>query len=165
MLWLHGFSTYTSFPAWQAQIVISACQWFGVAIEMAWRFLSSSAFRTSFTHTGSGPPLLEMGSRCFLYVRVSGSMRYAISTPFIPRYAAVWAVPRSFRPATAIRTASLAPSTLPDDLVPAMVTVAAVASVALKKRRRVGCMKQCSVNEGESKPEVGSDWLPTGIEF
>ena len=25
-LWLHGFSTYTSLPAWQLQIVINACQ-------------------------------------------------------------------------------------------------------------------------------------------
>ena len=32
-LWLHGFSTYTSLPAWQAQIVISECQWLQVAIE------------------------------------------------------------------------------------------------------------------------------------
>ncbi|MGC3965967.1 MAG: hypothetical protein QM775_00935 [Pirellulales bacterium] len=51
-LWLHGFSTYTSLPAWQAQIVISECQWFGVAIDTASRFLSSSALRMSCTCCG-----------------------------------------------------------------------------------------------------------------
>ena len=33
-VWLHGFSTYTSLPAWQAQIASSVCQWLGVAIEI-----------------------------------------------------------------------------------------------------------------------------------
>src|SRR5439155_19797045 len=45
--WLQGFSTYTSFPAWQAQIVIKECQWFGVAMEIASTSLFSSSFRTS----------------------------------------------------------------------------------------------------------------------
>src|SRR5438552_3365782 len=43
----HGFSTYTSLPAWQAQIAISACQWLGVAIEIASMVGSSSNRRTS----------------------------------------------------------------------------------------------------------------------
>src|SRR5437870_2767912 len=44
--------------------------------------------------------------------------------------------PRPLRPATPIRIVSLAPSTLPDDLVPAMVIVAAAARVPFKKLRR-----------------------------
>src|SRR3954453_14491052 len=45
--------------------------------------------------------------------------------------------PRPFRPATPIRMTSLAPTTWPDDLVPAMVMVAAVARVVFRKSRRV----------------------------
>src|SRR5213082_2317019 len=40
-LWLIGFSTYTSLPAWQAQMVINECQWLQVATEMASSSLSS----------------------------------------------------------------------------------------------------------------------------
>ena len=47
IVWLHGFSTYTSLPAWQPQMVSSECQWLGVAIEMASRSLSSRALRMS----------------------------------------------------------------------------------------------------------------------
>src|ERR671919_259377 len=42
-LWLIGFSTYTSLPAWQAQIVISECQWLQVATDTASSSLSSKA--------------------------------------------------------------------------------------------------------------------------
>ena len=48
-----GFSTYTSLPAWQAQMVCSVCQWFGVAIEIASIVLSSRNLRTS-AHVGTG---------------------------------------------------------------------------------------------------------------
>src|SRR5215211_7752517 len=51
-LWLIGFSTYTSLPAWQAQIVISECQWLQVAIETASSSLSSRALRMSWTVWG-----------------------------------------------------------------------------------------------------------------
>src|SRR3954469_727670 len=43
--------------------------------------------------------------------------------------------PRPFSPATPMRMASLAPTTWPDDLVPATVTVAAAARVLRKSRR------------------------------
>jgi hypothetical protein len=39
-------------PAWQAQIAISACQWFGVAIEIASILGSSSSRRTSMNVRG-----------------------------------------------------------------------------------------------------------------
>ena len=52
-LWLTGFSTYTSLPAWQAQMVARACQWLGVAIEMASIDLSSSRRRMSWTILGA----------------------------------------------------------------------------------------------------------------
>ena len=54
-LWLTGFSTYTSLPAWHAQIVASACQWLGVAIEMASIDLSSRTRRMSCTTLGAVP--------------------------------------------------------------------------------------------------------------
>src|SRR5437867_10548604 len=90
-LWLSGFSTYTSLPAWHAQIVMSACQWFGVAIEIASSDLSSRALRTSGMSLGTGRfdgfGGGALGAGFFLlipaswssrswYVRVSGSMRY-----------------------------------------------------------------------------------------
>ena len=46
-------------------MVISECQWFGVAIEIASRSLSSSALRMSCTHFGALPPL----SRIFRLAR------------------------------------------------------------------------------------------------
>src|SRR5271157_3518337 len=45
--------------------------------------------------------------------------------------------PRPCRPATPMRMTSLAPSTRPDDFVPAMVIVAAAARVDFKNLRRV----------------------------
>ena len=54
MLCVIGFSTYTSLPAWQAQIVASECQWFGVASEMASMLLSSRTRRMSCSTFGAG---------------------------------------------------------------------------------------------------------------
>ena len=54
-LWLTGFSTYTSLPAWQAQIAASECQWLGVAIETASISGSSKTRRRSWTYFGSAP--------------------------------------------------------------------------------------------------------------
>jgi hypothetical protein len=44
---VNGFSTYTSFPAAQASIVTSACQWSGVATTTASTARSSSSRRKS----------------------------------------------------------------------------------------------------------------------
>ena len=55
MLWLIGFSTYTSFPAWQAQIVMSACQWSGAAIVTASMSRLSRTRRKSVSGFGSPP--------------------------------------------------------------------------------------------------------------
>src|SRR5215204_4859579 len=55
MLWLAGFSTYTCLPAWQAQIVPSACQWLGVANETALISLSSKTLRISHSVAGFTP--------------------------------------------------------------------------------------------------------------
>src|SRR5512139_276845 len=54
-LWVGGFSTYTSLPAWQAQTADGACQWSGVAETMAVTDLSSRALRKSFSTLGSLP--------------------------------------------------------------------------------------------------------------
>src|SRR5438874_10649374 len=54
----------------------------------------------------------------------------------MPDQAPTWLPPRPLRPATAMRTVSLAPRTRPEDLVPAMVT-RAPAPAALRKSRRV----------------------------
>src|ERR1700722_6837229 len=55
----------------------------------------------------------------------------------MPAYAPTWALPRPFKPATAMRIASLAPRTRPDDLVPAMVIVAIAAREPFTKLRLV----------------------------
>ncbi len=47
-----GFSTYTCLPACSAQIVASACQWFGVAMMTASTSLSSMTRRRSCTKPG-----------------------------------------------------------------------------------------------------------------
>src|SRR5262245_33659890 len=54
----------------------------------------------------------------------------------MPLKAPTWEPPRPFRPATPTRMTELAPSTRPDDLVPATVMVAAAARVVLRKSRR-----------------------------
>src|SRR5205823_13041282 len=51
-LWLIGFSTYTSLPAWQAQMVMNECQWLQVATDTASSSLSSRAWRMSCTCFG-----------------------------------------------------------------------------------------------------------------
>ena len=45
MVRVRGFSQYTSFPAWQAFTVCSACQWSGVVINTASTSLRSSSLR------------------------------------------------------------------------------------------------------------------------
>ncbi len=49
------FSTYTSFPAWQAKIVASACHCSGVATSTPWTSLSSNTVRMSCVVWGSLP--------------------------------------------------------------------------------------------------------------
>ena len=46
-LWETGFSTYTSLPAWMAQMAARECQWFGVAMQTRSISLSSNAFLMS----------------------------------------------------------------------------------------------------------------------
>ena len=47
-----GFSTYTCLPACSAMMVMSACQWFGVAMMTASMSLSSRTRRKSCTNSG-----------------------------------------------------------------------------------------------------------------
>jgi hypothetical protein len=134
-----GFSTYTSFPAWQAQIVISECQWLQVATETASSDLSSSASRTSATHLGRLP-----AARSTVLVResksdVSGSIKYATSTFFILVNSEMCEPPRPLIPATPTRIVSLAPMTLPEAFVPAIVNsgkAVLAAAAAWTNRRR-----------------------------
>src|SRR6266852_1157923 len=80
-------------------------------------------------------------------------------------------------PATPTRMTSFAPSTRPDDLVPAMVTVAAAASVWLRKLRRViwfmelpsalGPSTSCAGNTGIAQRTSGNhlwNYLTVGDE-
>lgn len=80
MLWLRGFSTCTSLPAWQAQMVNSACQWSGVTIETASSVLSSSTRRKSWTHSGVLPASFFTAAIREANSRLSGSTSQAIST-------------------------------------------------------------------------------------
>ena len=52
MLWLTGFSTYTSLPACMAQMAARECQWLGVAMETMSTDLSSKIRRMSWTNLG-----------------------------------------------------------------------------------------------------------------
>ncbi len=72
-LWVGGFSTYTSLPAWQAQTVDRACQWSGVAEMMASTVLSSSASRKSGTTRGTLPCFWPMYLASSLALRVADS--------------------------------------------------------------------------------------------
>src|SRR5437588_606413 len=66
----------------------------------------------------------------------------------------MWALPWPWMPATPTRIVSLAPSTRPDDLVPAIVNDAAPARVPLRNLRRVGCLMGTSPEAGEETGEV-----------
>ena len=74
-LWLHGFSTYTSLPAWQAQMVISECQWLQVATLTASSSLSSRALRMSCTHLGAVPVFCLIAAARPAKSELSGSIR------------------------------------------------------------------------------------------
>ena len=138
-LWLQGFSTYTSLPAWHAQNVIKACQWLQVATETASRVLSSSALRMSWTHLGVLPPFAWTCLLRLSKTRLSGSIRYATSTSFMLAKASMWLEPRPWMPATPRRIRSLAPMILPEAFVPAMAKVAAIppAAACCRNARRV----------------------------
>ncbi len=119
MLWLQGFSTYTSLPAWQAQMAISECQWLGVTMETASRLLSSRARRMSCTQTGVLPAsslhdVASGGEQPAVGIDQVGDLD--VLHPAESRDVAV--VPAPLIPATAIRTRSLAPSTRPEAFVP-----------------------------------------------
>ena len=139
MLWLQGFSTYTSLPAWHAQMAISECQWLGVTMETASRFLSSSAWRMSCTQRACCPPSPSrscFGRQTAGYRDRRGRRSRHPSSGRIPSGALC---PRPLIPATAMRTRSLAPSTRPEALVPAdgERRSAPPATVRFRKSRRL----------------------------
>ena len=80
MLCEHGFSTYTSLPAWQAQMVCSVWWWFGVAMEMASMDLSSSSLRRSVNAAGRFLPAFSTSAKRALSTDSSMSQMAAIST-------------------------------------------------------------------------------------
>src|SRR5262249_10432257 len=67
-----GFRPYTSWPACSAQIVASACQWFGVAMTMASISLSSITRRRSCTKPG-----LKVGTSCSFASLMRSGARFA----------------------------------------------------------------------------------------
>ena len=81
MLWLAGFSTYTSLPAWQARTVSSACQWSGVAIVTASMDLSSSSRRKSFSVRGGLPAIFSTALTGFSNMASSMSQTATTSAP------------------------------------------------------------------------------------
>ena len=88
--------------------------------------LSSRTRRISWTVAGARPPFFWTCSSRFLYVRVSGSTRYVISTSGIFTNSSICALPRPLSPATAIRMVSFAPMTRPDDFVPPIANPAPI---------------------------------------
>src|SRR5258708_6837902 len=103
----HGFSQYTSLPAWQAQMPMSECQWLGVAIEMASMDLSSSSLRTSVNAAGFRLPELSTSCRRLFRTFSSTSQSAAISTFGIFEYSRMCALPCPRIPTHATRTVSL----------------------------------------------------------
>src|SRR5260370_4955871 len=101
-----GFSTYTSFPAWIAQIAASECQWFGVAIETASTFLLSSNRRMSVWPSSSAPRSFHLANSASRTLR-STSHRPVIRTPGTALRPFKWSPPRPWKPTTAMRTSSL----------------------------------------------------------
>src|SRR5262249_13827758 len=78
---------------------------------------------------------------------LSGSTRWVMRTFGWRRYSSMWAPPRPWMPATATRTASLAPRTRPEDLVPATATrgnAAAAAAASWRNPRRVSWVMRTS---------------------
>ena len=105
ILWLTGFSTYTSLPACMAQMAASACQWLGVQTNTASTDLSSNTRRMSCTCFGARPPCCfstmvdSSAESC-----VSGSQTYTISQPGLLASSPACALPRMRQPIMATRT-------------------------------------------------------------
>ena len=115
MLWEQGFSTYTSLPAWQAQMVCRACQWLGVARATASMERSSSSLRKSTCSAGFLPVRFS-ASTAAACMRFSSQSHIATTSTCSPRaiisYSA-WPIefrPRPPSPAMATRSRSLAPA-------------------------------------------------------
>ena len=107
ILWEHGFSQYTSLPAWQAQMPMSECRWLGVAMEMASMDLSSSSLRTSVKAAGLFLPELSTSPKRLFSTFSSTSQSAAISTFAIFEYSRMCEFPCPRIPTHATRTVSL----------------------------------------------------------
>src|SRR5438477_956216 len=107
MLCEHGFSTYTSLPAWHAQMVCMVCKWLGVASEMASIDLSSSSLRRSVTAVGAFPRLDSTKLAALFNTSWSTSHTATRSTFGKLVNAFRWDLPRPRSPAQAMRTVSL----------------------------------------------------------
>jgi len=145
-VWEDGFSTYTCLPAWSAQMLARACQWFGVAMMTPSMSLSSKTRRMSFANPGlKVARSFSSGSAALFAKRFSStSHRVLISTPGTlakpclsespwPRMPIEARTTRSFAP----RTRSAAPAT----------TAAAVRDVVA-----VNCRRLISLRSVAMKP-------------
>ena len=112
-----GFSQYTSLPFSIAHTAMSACQWFGVAIETMSMSLSSTTLRMSFSNFGALPCLPSTAFIAAPITASSQSQMVVISQLFLPRKPATWLMPRPRTPTTATR--SLSAFALPALRVPA----------------------------------------------
>ena len=158
-LWLTGFSTYTSLPAWQAQIVASACQWLGVATEMASIDLSSSSRRISCTISGPAPYRRSMALVARPVTFKSTSQILVMRTSFCLLQPATWSIPRPWTPQTATRSVSLGPAGLPSALSSAGVSAlarpgivaitAAIAALSTRNSRRGKVRMYLTLGQGE----------------
>ena len=143
MLCEHGFSTYTSLPAWHAQIVCSVCQWFGVAmrdgvdglvfeqlaeVDVGGRLLQP--FRLEGLQLGRDVRLVDVAEGHDLDIR---HLR--------PR-AATWLLPRPPQPTTAIRTVSFGLAR------PRVAAPPASTAVLIRKCRRFMCVMSCPSPRG-----------------
>ncbi len=107
-LWLTGFSTYTSLPAWMAQMAARACQWLGVAMLTTSMDLSSSTLRRSWTNLGAFPCAFSTAFMAGPMTPESASQMVVTTQLCLPANPLTWSLPRPLTPMTATCSWSLA---------------------------------------------------------
>src|ERR1017187_3399713 len=109
MVLASGFSTYTSFPAWQARTVGKACQWSGVAMSTTSTSLRSRTRRKSFTVSGFLPRFVSQISTPLAILASSTSQSTAQSTSGLRKKHSKSPCPMPPQPMRPSRTLSLGP--------------------------------------------------------
>ena len=132
-LWLTGFSTYTSLPAWQAHTAARACQWSGVAIETTSIDLSSINRLRSETSRGALPDFSSTSLAGPANCRESTSQSATTAELRLLQNPSMCAPPRPRTPITATRIRSFGPTAFAP--LPRAIEAAPAPALARKYRR------------------------------